>query len=66
MPPDLPPPALCPKEPLLPWQFAQERLPPLEGELEDLPGVLRVLPELSKDPELRVPVEGELEDLPKL
>jgi hypothetical protein len=34
--------------------------------LEDLPGVLRDLPELSKDPELRVPVEGELEDLPKL
>ena len=35
--PDLLPPPLRANEPLFPWQFAQEKLPPLEGVLKDLP-----------------------------
>jgi hypothetical protein len=43
----------------------QEKLLPLEDDpLNDLPGALMDLPELSEEPKLRLPVEDELKDLP--
>ena len=59
----LPPPPR-PNELLPLWQFAQVELLPLEGALNDLPGELKDLPELSEDLKLRLPVEGELKDFP--